>query len=98
MAIDRHIVDAVRDRTDIGEVIGRYVRLERRGNTLMGRCPFHEEKSPSFSVSPDKGLYYCFGCQAGGDVFRFVMQIEGQGFHEVVRDLARAGDSMRLGA
>ncbi len=90
MAIDRHIVDAVRDRTDIGEVIGRYVRLERRGNTLMGRCPFHEEKSPSFSVSPDKGLYYCFGCQAGGDVFRFVMQIEGQGFHEVVRDLARA--------
>jgi DNA primase len=86
--IDRHIVDMVRDRTDIAAIIGRHVRLERRGNSLVGLCPFHNEKSPSFNVIPQKGMYYCFGCQAGGDVFRFLMLVEGLSFVEAVKELA----------
>jgi DNA primase len=88
VSIPRHIVDAVRERTDIAEVIGRHVRLQRRGGSLLGRCPFHQEKSPSFSVSPEKGVYYCFGCAEGGDVFSFLMKIEGLSFGEAIRELA----------
>ncbi|HMV68445.1 MAG TPA: DNA primase, partial [Myxococcota bacterium] len=86
--IPRDIVDAVRDRTDIVEVIARHVRLERRGSSWVGLCPFHQEKTPSFNVIPNKGIYYCFGCQAAGDVFRFVMQIEHLSFFEAVQQLA----------
>lgn len=86
--IPRHIVDQVRDRTDIAEVIGRHVRLERAGNSWKGLCPFHQERSPSFNVIPSKGIYYCFGCQAGGDVFKFLMQVEGLSFVEAVKELA----------
>lgn len=88
MPIPRHIVDLVRERIDIAEVIGRHVGLQQRGNSLLGLCPFHQEKSPSFSVNPDKGLFYCFGCQAGGDAFSFLMKIEGMSFGEAVRELA----------
>jgi DNA primase len=87
--IPRHIVDAVRERVDIVEVVQKHVRLERRRNGWWGLCPFHQEKSGSFHVIPEKGMYYCFGCQAGGDVFRFLNQVEGLSFGEAVRELAQ---------
>ncbi len=79
-------------RTDIVEVVGRHVELKRSGANLMGLCPFHAEKSPSFSVNPGKAFYYCFGCGAGGDAVRFLTDHLGLSFVEAVRDLAqRAG-------
>jgi DNA primase len=86
--IPRETVDAVRERTDIAEVIGRHVALARKGRNLVGLCPFHQEKTPSFNVIQDKGIYHCFGCQAGGDVFRFLMTLEGLSFVEAVKELA----------
>jgi DNA primase len=88
--IPRETVDAIRDRTDIASVIGRRVKLQRRGRDYVGLCPFHQEKSPSFNVIPHKGMYHCFGCQEGGDVFRFVMKVEGLSFVEAVKELAAA--------
>ena len=85
----------IRDRIDIADIVGRHVTLTRRGRRLVGLCPFHAEKTPSFGVSPDKQLYHCFGCQAGGDVFEFLMRIEGIGFGEALRRLAQeAGVSL----
>ena len=75
-------------RTDIAEVIGRHVELKKSGANLMGLCPFHAERSPSFSVSPAKNMYYCFGCGAGGDAIRFLTEHLGLSFVESVRDLA----------
>jgi DNA primase len=88
--IPRHIVDAVRERVDIAEIIQKHVRLERRRNGWWGLCPFHQEKSGSFHVIPERHMYYCFGCQEGGDVFRFLMRVEGVSFAEAVRELASA--------
>lgn len=88
--IPREIIDAVRERTDISEVISRHVALVRKGRSIVGLCPFHQEKTPSFHVIPDKGIYHCFGCQAGGDVFRFLMMLEGLSFVEAVKELASA--------
>lgn len=90
MRIPREIVDRVRERVDISEVIGRHVRLERRGNSLVGLCPFHQERSPSFNVVPHKAMYHCFGCGNGGDVFKFLMLVEGLSFVEAVKELAQA--------
>jgi DNA primase len=87
--LSRDIVDQVRDASDMLEVIGDQVRLRRRGRKWEGLCPFHEEKTPSFSVDPDKGLYYCFGCNQGGDVFKFLIQTERLSFPEAVERLAR---------
>ncbi len=85
-------VETVRSRTDIVELIGRYLRLKKVGNRYVGLCPFHAEKTPSFSVSPQKGFFYCFGCQASGDSFTFLMRMEGKTFPEALEDLAaRAG-------
>jgi DNA primase len=75
-------------RVDVAEVIGRHVELKRSGANLMGLCPFHAEKSPSFSVNPGKQFYYCFGCGAGGDAVRFLTEHLGLSFVEAVRDLA----------
>ena len=75
-------------RTDIVEVVGRHVELKRGGANLMGLCPFHGEKSHSFSVSPSKQFYYCFGCGASGDAIRFLTEHLGLSFIEAVRDLA----------
>jgi DNA primase len=86
--IPRHIVDQVRDGTDLVAVVSRHVRLERRGNSYVGLCPFHQERSPSFNVVPHKHMYHCFGCRAGGDVFRFLMQMDGISFIEAVKELA----------
>jgi DNA primase len=87
--LSRIVVDQVREAADAVEVVGEHVRLKRRGRKYQGLCPFHDEKTPSFSVDPDRGLYYCFGCHAGGDIFKFVMQTEGLSFPEAVERLAR---------
>ncbi|MDP3614231.1 MAG: CHC2 zinc finger domain-containing protein, partial [Rubrivivax sp.] len=76
-------------RVDIVDVVGRHVELKRGGANLMGLCPFHGEKSPSFSVSPSKQFYYCFGCGASGDAIRFLTEHLGLSFVEAVRDLAQ---------
>ncbi|HEX8304917.1 MAG TPA: DNA primase [Jatrophihabitans sp.] len=90
-------IAAVRERSDIAEVIGEHVQLRNAGGgNLKGICPFHDEKSPSLSVSPSRGLFHCFGCSAGGDVIRFVERIEHLSFSEAVESLAsRAGIQLR---
>lgn len=86
------IIEEVRSRNDIVDVISQYVRLQKKGSSYFGLCPFHNEKSPSFSVSRDKQMYYCFGCGAGGNVFTFIMEYENYTFLEALRFLAdRAG-------
>jgi DNA primase len=74
MRIPESTLTQIRDRLDIAEVIGETVTLKRRGGRFWGLCPFHQEKSPSFTVTPDKGVFYCFGCQKGGTIFDFVME------------------------
>jgi DNA primase len=81
-------INAVRDAADITEVIGAYTDLKRAGAQMMGLCPFHDERSPSFSVDPQDKLYHCFGCGVAGDIFGFVMEKEGLGFSEAVEALA----------
>ena len=88
MAFAQDKIEELRGRADIVEVIGAHVRLRRVGNRFIGLCPFHNEKTPSFSVSPERGFFHCFGCGAGGTVFNFVMQIEGLSFPEAMRSLA----------
>ena len=86
------LIEEVRSRNDVVDVISGYVRLQKRGSTYFGLCPFHNEKTPSFSVSPGKQMYYCFGCGAGGNVFTFMMQYENFTFQEAMQSLAdRAG-------
>jgi len=86
------ILNEVRENSDIVEVISQYVHLKRSGRNYFGLCPFHNEKSPSFSVSPDKQIFHCFGCGVGGNVFTFISKIEGIGFKEAIENLAdRAG-------
>lgn len=82
-------IEQVRQATDIVQIIGEFVRLKKKGRRYLAVCPFHTEKTPSFSVSPDKQLYYCFGCGKGGTVFTFLMEHEKMSFVEAVRDLAR---------
>lgn len=82
-------IDEVQQRVDIVDVISEHIVLRKRGKDFLGLCPFHNEKSPSFSVSQDKQLYYCFGCSAGGNAYKFLMEIGKQSFAEVVIDLAR---------
>jgi DNA primase len=87
--ISENVINQVRDRVDIVEVVGHHVSLTRAGQNLKGLCPFHQEKSPSFTVSPSRQIFHCFGCGAGGNVFTFLMRITGENFPETVRDLAR---------
>jgi DNA primase len=82
-------IEEVKAKVDIVDVIGEHVVLKKRGKDYLGTCPFHQEKSPSFSVSPTKQMYYCFGCQAGGNAIGFMMELGKQSFTEVVLDLAR---------
>ncbi len=83
------VLARLRDAIDALEVVGDHVRLSQRGRRWIGLCPFHEEKTPSFSVDPERGLYYCFGCHAGGDLIDFVMRAEKRTFPEAVSQLAR---------
>lgn len=93
--IPPHIIDEVRLATDIVGVVSDYVTLKKSGRNFFGLCPFHAEKSPSFSVNPEKQIFHCFGCGAGGSAFAFVQRMEGVGFPEAVRSLAkRAGIAM----
>ena len=89
MRYSEAIIDEVRQANDIVDVIGQYVHLKRSGRNYFGLCPFHNEKSPSFSVSPDKQIFHCFGCGVGGNVFSFVSKIENISFIEAVQNLAR---------
>ena len=88
MSIPRAFIDELTQRSDVAEVVGSYVPLTRKGANLWGLCPFHSEKTPSFSVSPDKQIYHCFGCGKGGGVLSFLMEIENLTFPEAVRLLA----------
>ena len=88
MAIPEKTIDQIQEKTDIVELISRYVPLKRTGRNYKAPCPFHNEKTPSFIVSPDKQIYHCFGCGAGGNVFSFVMRIENLQFPEAVEMLA----------
>ena len=83
------LLDEIKSRNDIVDVVSQYVVLKRKGRNYFGLCPFHNEKSPSFSVSPDKQIFKCFGCNVGGDVFRFIMKIENVSFVESVQILAK---------
>src|SRR5438128_12552163 len=84
-------VETVRERSDIAQVISGHLQLKKAGrDSLVGLCPFHTEKSPSFSVSPTKQVYYCFGCGEAGDVFSFVEKVESLSFVEVVERLGSA--------
>ena len=86
------IIEEVRSKNDIVDVVSQYVKLTRRGSSYFGLCPFHNEKTPSFSVTPGKQMYYCFGCGAGGNVFNFIMEYENFTFGEALKYLAdRAG-------
>jgi DNA primase len=91
-------VQQVKDRLSIVEVVGGYVKLERAGQNMRARCPFHNERSPSFMVSPERGSYHCFGCGVGGDIFTFVQAIEGLDFKGALKVLAdRAGVPIEFG-
>ena len=89
MRYSESIIDEVRQSNDIVDIISQYVHLKRSGRNYFGLCPFHNEKSPSFSVSPDKQIFHCFGCGVGGNVFSFLSKIENISFIEAVQNLAR---------
>lgn len=86
---DKAVIEEVKRRTNIATLVGRVTSLKRSGKNLIGLCPFHAEKNPSFSVNEVKGVYYCFGCQANGDAITFLMKTRGLSFEEAVEDLAR---------
>ncbi|MDH3994551.1 MAG: CHC2 zinc finger domain-containing protein, partial [Gammaproteobacteria bacterium] len=86
--IPQAFLDDLLDRVDIVEVIDRRVKLKKAGKNYTARCPFHDEKTPSFSVNPDKQFYYCFGCGAGGNALGFVMDYESLDFPQAVETLA----------
>lgn len=95
MRYSEELIEEIRTKNDIVEVISGYVRLQRKGSSYFGLCPFHNEKSPSFSVSPGKQMYYCFGCGAGGNVITFLMEYENASFQEALKMLGdRAGVSL----
>lgn len=92
------LVEEVRSKSDIVDVVSRYVKIQKKGSSYFGLCPFHNEKSPSFSVSGNKQMFYCFGCGAGGNVITFLMKYENYTFGEAVKSLAeRAGVSLPEG-
>lgn len=86
--IPQEVIEEIRQRTNIADVIGQYVQLKKSGKNYMGLCPFHEERSPSFSVAEDKQIFHCFGCGKGGTVFNFLQEIEGISFPESVKRVA----------
>jgi DNA primase len=84
----RELIDQVRHAADIVQIVQEYVPLRRAGTTYKGLCPFHGERTPSFTVNRDKGFFHCFGCGQGGDVFKFVELQEGVGFQDAVKRVA----------
>ena len=95
--IPEPVLEQIRQSNDVVEVIGSYFPLKRAGANFRALCPFHKEKTPSFNVNPQKQIWHCFGCGAGGDVFTFVMKYENLEFVAAVRRLAeRAGIKLRV--
>ncbi|KRL27037.1 DNA primase [Limosilactobacillus frumenti DSM 13145] len=90
--IPRELIDQVRDAVDIADVIGQYVQLHQSGKNFVGLCPFHEERTPSFSVNESKQFFYCFGCGRGGNVFQFLMDLKHYSFVEAVQEVAQLGN------
>ena len=88
MYFSEDLIEEIRSKNDIVDVISTYVKLQKKGSSHFGLCPFHNEKSPSFSVSRSEQMYFCFGCGAGGNVFTFIMEYENFTFTEAVRFLA----------
>lgn len=86
--IPNEVIEAVLKQSDIVEIVGKYVHLTKQGHYMKGLCPFHSEKTPSFTVTPEKQIYYCYGCHAGGNAIHFLMEIEGYSYGEAVRELA----------
>ena len=86
--IPEETLQAIRDRTDLVELVGRHVALKKAGRSYKGLCPFHHEKTPSFQVNPDRGIFHCFGCGESGNAFAFLIRVEGLSFPEAVRTLA----------
>jgi DNA primase len=89
MNIPERKVEEVRSSVDIVDIISEHVQLKKRGRNFIGICPFHQEKTPSFIVSSEKQIYHCFGCHAGGNVFKFLMDYESISFIEAVQEIAR---------
>ena len=87
--IPDEVIEEIRERADIIEVISDHVALKKAGRNYKGLCPFHQEKTPSFMVSPEKQLFHCFGCGVGGNIFTFLMQYEQSSFAEAARSLAQ---------
>jgi DNA primase len=89
-------IEDIKNRLSIEEVVGSYIKLEKAGSNFKAVCPFHNEKTPSFYLTPDKGFYKCFGCGASGDIFTFVERYEGISFSDALKKLAeRAGVQLR---
>ncbi|HLR75695.1 MAG TPA: CHC2 zinc finger domain-containing protein, partial [Virgibacillus sp.] len=86
--VPEEVVDRVRKANDIVDVVGEFVQLKRQGRNFFGLCPFHDEQTPSFSVTQDKQIFYCFGCKKGGNVISFLMELENYTFFEALRFLA----------
>src|SRR5690606_21764790 len=82
------VLDEIKRRTDLAALISEHVALKRSGRGFLGLCPFHQEKTPSFHVDPERGFFHCFGCNAGGNAFTFLMRVTGATFPEAVRTLA----------
>jgi len=78
-------IETVRQRSDIVNVISRYVQLKKKGKNYTGSCPFHDERTPSFTVTPEKQIFHCFGCNVGGDVFKFLMLKDNLSFFEALK-------------
>jgi DNA primase len=97
--VTQDVIESVREATDIVELVGQFVTLKRTGASFKGLCPFHTEKTPSFHVRPERNMYYCFGCQRGGDVFSFLMEHDGVSFMEALRMLGeRVGIAVETSA
>jgi len=88
MRIPENKIEEIRSSASIVDIISEYVQLRKRGKNFIGLCPFHSEKTPSFTVSEEKQIYHCFGCHAGGNVFKFLMEYEKISFIESIQELA----------
>ena len=97
MAFSDQFLEELRARTGLADVISRRVKLVKKGREHLGLCPFHKEKTPSFTVNEDKGFYHCFGCEAHGSAFDFVMNTEGLTFPEAVEKLAQEAGMAVIG-
>ena len=85
---DARFLDQLKSKNDLVEVVSKYVHLEQKGNSFWGRCPFHHEKTASFSINAVEQFYYCFGCHKGGNVITFIMEVESLDFYDAVKFLA----------